>query len=121
MLSTVTLRPRWLASAVNILRWLTSAINVFLGSHNATTSGEPNDIVDVQIATKLPGVRKYLSDSQASTMPPEVDFSDIARHMHGASKVSFLVPTQGRQFSPALILDIDINGQKDRPRTDFVH
>ncbi|KAL1699324.1 hypothetical protein EV121DRAFT_273839 [Schizophyllum commune] len=42
-----------------------------MGSHNATTSGEPNDIFDVQIATKLPGVRKYPSGSQASTMPLE--------------------------------------------------
>ncbi|KAL1733504.1 hypothetical protein EV714DRAFT_269813 [Schizophyllum commune] len=37
------------------------------------------------------------------------------------SEVSFLVPTQSRQSSPALILDIDIDRQKDRPRTDFVH
>ena len=59
--------------------------------------------------------------------------------MHGASKVSFLVPTQGRQvrlfdhtritrtdtilqLSHALNLDIDIDRQehKDRLRTDFV-
>ncbi|KAI5829485.1 hypothetical protein K523DRAFT_363447 [Schizophyllum commune Tattone D] len=70
MLSTVTLRPRWLASAVNILRWLTSAINVFLGSHNATTSGEPNDRHQASGSSQVPKRLASVDDAtRGSPMP----------------------------------------------------